>query len=149
MAKRKGMRAEEFRSSFGVNAFTPDPYTPGKTVSTPLDDEDPQEPMGKLDDKGSGLETKSGMMNEIMRVLRKETKDKVAETYSRIVEEDEKTSEESHEDDDDTEKEADKEVDKEVKEFYSLYGYDPLYEEDEKSDDGDDDTKVDIHIDGR
>lgn len=130
MAKRKkGMVQEKFQASFGVDAYTPDPYTNGKTVKTPLDKETDQEPMQKLDDKDSHLEkksgmmeTKAGMMNEIMKVLRDSQTDQVKEVFSNVV--------------------GNNEFDEDA----YLYG-DSLYEEDEKDED-DNDTKVDIHIDG-
>lgn len=163
MAKRKkGMVNEKFQASFGVDAYTPDPYTGGKTVKTPLDNETEQEPMSKLDDKGSNLETKTGMMNEIMKVLRDSQTDEVKEVFTNIMggrnydplyEEDENKDDtnvdihidggDAHKDDEDADDEEKKDEEETKSEGFSLRNHilNTLYEEDEEMKASEEDEK--------
>lgn len=165
MARRKATN-EEFKASFGVNATVPDPYGDGKTVKTPLDKNDGKEEMHKLDDKDSKLDqgdmpsdmgdkdsdkkvhealiSKDGMMNEIMKVLRTAEKDKVREVFSNVISEEE--TEEDF-DEDLSEDFEDEDSDDLTEEDFDL-DLDDLDDLEEDYLNEEDDTKVDIHVDG-
>lgn len=103
--KRPRRIKEDFQASFGVPAKIPGPVTAigGSDHQRSLDQKDGENSAFPFDDKGNPvanpLQTKAGMMNEIMSVLTTAGRSKVAETYSRLVEgKDEEKNEDEDED---------------------------------------------------